>query len=444
MNEKFIIYTWGCQMNEDDSLQLAVFLRNYGYEETFDVSEADIAILVTCSVREKPENKAKSKLGELRILKESRPHMIIGICGCMAQREGDKLRKGRNYLDFVAGTGNISQIPGLIENVKNSKKYSSSLHIPEKASDVLILPKRTKSKNPKLKEFVPIMYGCNNFCAYCVVPYVRGRERSRNEEDILDEIKYLVDNDTREITLLGQNVNSYKGGNQVTFADLLYKINDINGNFRIRFTTSHPKDMSNELIEAMKITKVCKHVHLPVQSGDSNILKKMNRKYDKERIYELVSKLRNTVPDIAISTDLIVGFPSEGDNEFQNTMDMVKNIEFDWAYMFSFNPIPNTPAAEMLEQMTMKEKNAKLDKLVKLQNSITVNKNKSLAGNIYEVLIESSSKRDETKFTGQSTHGKTVNFSYNNENNVKIGDVVKVRTKSGHLYGFSGEILNEQ
>lgn len=444
MQEKFIVYTWGCQMNEDDAAQLSSFLLGSGYEETKNEEEADIAVLVTCSVREKPENKAKSKLGELRILKEKRPHMIIGVSGCMAQREGEKLRKGRPYLDFVVGTGNIAEVPGIIEKLKIKKKFYYELDLPTNTFDEMRIPKRISKDAVSIKEFVPIMYGCNNFCSYCVVPYVRGRERSRTAVDIIDEIKYLADNGTKEITLLGQNVNSYGNTNadQINFTELLYKVNEISGIERIRFTTSHPKDLSDDLILAMKdIDKVCKHIHLAVQSGDSDILKSMNRKYLSDRIYELTDKLRSNIPDIAISTDLIVGFPGETDEQFRKTLKMVEDIKFDWAYMFSFNPIPNTPAEKLAGQMTMKEKNTRLNELVQLQNAITVDKNKSFINDIFEVLVEGKSNKDQDKFCGLTSQSKTVNFSAKKE--IKAGDIVNIRVRTGHLYGFLGEMIDE-
>jgi len=443
MQKTFYIYTWGCQMNEDDTSQLSSFLMQKGYVPAEKEEDSDIFILITCSVREKPENKAKSKLGELRILKETRPDVIIGVCGCMAQREGEQLKKGRPYLNFVVGTQNISSIPNIIDDILDRQKFKSSLALSENLEEELIIPKRTLKSNVNLKEFIPIMYGCNNFCSYCIVPYVRGRERSRDYEDIIGEIKYMADRGCVEVTLLGQNVNSYGQTleNSIDFAELLHRVTLINGIERIRFTTSHPKDLSDNLISVMASSnKICKHIHLAVQSGDTEVLANMNRRYDNNKIYELSGKLRSVMPDIALSTDLIVGFPGEGEKEFQSTIKMVEDIQFDWAYMFSFNPIPNTPAAKLDNQMTMKEKNARLTNLIKVQNTITLNKNKSLIDKTFSVLVESISPKNVNTMTGFTSQCKTVNFKGDAS---LTGKIVDIKVKNGHLYGFTGELLDE-
>ena len=443
-DRKFIIFTWGCQMNEDDAEQIANLLMQMGYSPTQSAEQADIAMLVTCSVRAKPENKAKSKLGELRdIKKNSRPEMIIGVCGCMAQREGDKLKKGRPYLDIVVGTGQISRIPELINEVQEKHRYTSALQLPQTAADERTLPERVERLDYALKSFVPVMYGCDNFCAYCVVPYVRGRERSRTIEDIVSEVKSLANRGRREITLLGQNVNSYGAtlNENVDFADLLRAVNDIDGIDRIRFTTSHPKDLSDHMIEAMRdLPKVCEHIHLAVQSGDDEVLRQMNRKYTSAHFRERVTSLRAAVPGIAITTDFLVGFPGETEEQFENTLRLAGDIRFDAAFMFSYNVIPNTAAAAMDGQLTRSDKNRRLERLIQLQNRITCEINDLLVGQMFEVLVEGVSPKDPFRVSGLTRQNKTVNFAGTSD---LIGKIVKVRVTEGHLYGFVGERVGE-
>ncbi len=479
---KFIIFTWGCQMNEDDSEQIASLLMQMGYTPTSVAEEADIAMLVTCSVRAKPEEKAKSKLGELRLMKLEKPDMIIGVCGCMAQRVGDQLKKGRPYLDLVVGTGSISRIPDLICEVKERRRFTSSLEIPKQT-------KRVTREGEALKSFVPVMYGCDNYCAYCVVPYVRGRERSRPLDEIVSEIKVLAAKGRREVTLLGQNVNSYAGLHQLEgpdqrhferseksafgaaekqisrparnddvqepvmlrdevqsrsiasdradFADLLAAVNAIDGIERIRFMTSHPKDLSDKLIEAMRdLPKVCEHIHLPIQSGDDEVLARMNRKYGVAYYRKLVAKLRGAVPDIAITTDFLIGFPGETDQQFENTMRLLEDIRFDAAFMFAYNAIPNTAAARMPDQVPHAVKSQRLGRLIKIQNQITCEVNGNQVGNTYEVLVEGPSPRDPSRLTGLTRQNKTVNFP---GDAALAGKLVNVRATEGHLYGFVGE-----
>ncbi|MEN6356427.1 MAG: tRNA (N6-isopentenyl adenosine(37)-C2)-methylthiotransferase MiaB [Armatimonadota bacterium] len=440
-DRKFIIFTWGCQMNEDDAEQIANLLMSMGYSPTQDEQEADIAMLVTCSVREKPEQKAKSKLGILREIKADKPDMIIGVCGCMAQREGEKLKKGRPYLDLVIGTANIWQIPSLIQEVQSNRKFKHALDLPETKADALTVPPRVDRAGQALKSFVPVMYGCNNFCAYCVVPYVRGRERSRHLADVVAEVERLTSNGRKEITLLGQNVNSYGAtlDEHVDFADLLRAVSAVPGIERIRFTTSHPKDLSDRLIEAMHdLPNVCEHIHLAVQSGDDEVLRRMNRKYTSEHFRERVAALRNAVPDIAITTDFLVGFPGETDEQFANTLRLAEDIRFDAAFMFAYNVIPNTAAEKLEGQLTKKVKNERLGRLIDIQNRITCEINESQVGNVYEVLVEGVSQKDRTRVTGLTRQNKTVNFKGDAS---LVGKLVIVRATEGHLYGYVGDIV---
>ncbi len=440
MYNKYKIFTWGCQMNEDDSAQIDALLRSRGMTPTDLDWEADVAVLVTCSVREKPENKAKSKLGELKIIKESRPHMIIGVCGCMAQREGKRLRRGRPYIDFVIGTAGIGELPVVLDRIEGERGFKTVLDLPTDAGGELPLPARVPNPNPALKEFVPIMYGCNNFCAYCVVPYVRGRERSRRPEDIIDEIKYLASKGTKEVTLLGQNVNSYgaTADFDTDFADLLSMVNEVEGIERIRFTTSHPKDLSDRVIRAMaELPKVCEHIHLAVQSGDDVTLRAMNRGYTADRLRERIGALRAAVKDVAVTTDFLIGFPGETEEGLERTLAFAEEIRFDGAFMFSYNIIPGTAAEKMTGHMTMPEKNRRLERLIEIQNRITCEINESRVGDVFEVLVDGASK-DGNMVSGFTRQNKIVNFPGSRD---LIGRLVKVKITEGRLFGFMGEMI---
>ena len=438
---QFIIFTWGCQMNEDDSEQISNILMQMGYSPTNNAEEADIAILVTCSVRAKPENKAKSKLGELREIKLNRPEMIIGVCGCMAQREGKELKKHRPYLDMVIGTAGIQEIPAILNQIYTQRGFKSALEMPTTAADELIVPERKYTQENMLKSFVPVMYGCDNFCSYCIVPYVRGRERSRELSDIIHEVKYLAEHGRKEITLLGQNVNSYGQtlSYKTDFSQLLSKISQVDGIERIRFTTSHPKDLSDKLIDIMaSLPKVCKHIHLAVQSGDDEILSRMNRKYDSAKIRERIKALRSSVPEIAISTDFLVGFPGESLEQFQNTIELAKEIRFDNAFMFAYNAIPNTAAAKLDDQISFEEKNRRLRELIKVQTEITCEINKSMVGKVFQVLVEGVSQKSNIRLTGLTSQNKTVNFE---GNEALIGRMVDIEVIEGFMWGFMGKLV---
>lgn len=436
--KRYILFTWGCQMNEDDSEQISSMLMRMGMSPTQDPEIADVAILVTCSVREKPENKALSKLGELNMIKERRPWMVIGVCGCMAQRKGRALRKAKTYIDFIVGTHNLSQIPELIYNAQKGRKFASALDMPREHSDEKRLPGRVSREEVGLKCFVPIMYGCDNFCSYCIVPHVRGRERSRKVDAVISEVAELASRGCKEITLLGQNVNSYSDLD-IDFPKLLGLVNDIDGIQRIRFITSHPKDLSDELIRAIAVNdKVCEHIHLAVQSGDDRILQAMNRRYTVEHLKNRITSLRTAIPDIAISTDFIAGFPGETQEEFENTLRLVEDVRFDSAFMFAFNAIPGTKAAELPDQLPVSVKNERLNRLIKLQNEISCSVNEEMVGQTYEVLVEGRSHKDNTKATGLTRQAKTMNFTTEKD---FTGQMVAIRAIEGHLYGYVGEIL---
>ncbi len=435
---KYIIYTFGCQMNEHDTEILSGLLEQMGYEHTDTADDGDIIIFNTCSVREHAENRVLGRIAQLKPLKTVRPGLILGICGCMMQEKNmqELVLKHYPYVDLIFGTHNIHKLPILVKQALESK--STIYEVTE--NDLEIIENLPMKRNDKIKAYLNIMYGCNNFCTYCIVPYVRGRERSRNPEDIVNEIKGLADKGYKEVTLLGQNVNSYGHGlnSKADFADLLYMINEIHGIERIRFTTSHPKDLSDKLIYAMRdCEKVCEHIHLPVQSGSTRILKLMNRNYTKESYLTLIDKLRDNIADIAITTDIIVGFPGETDEDFNETLDLVKKSDFDSAYTFIYSKRTGTKAALMENQVQDEIKHERLEKLIELQNEISLNKNISLEGSIVDVLVEEISKRDPNKLSGRTRTNKLVHFPGDSS---LIGSTKKIKITEPKAYTLLGEL----
>lgn len=439
---KFHIETYGCQMNVHDSEKLAGMLTEMGYQHTDNLEDADVILFNTCCVRQHAEIRIFGRVSQLKELKQRKPNIILGICGCMMQEKEvvEAIRKDYPYIDMVFGTHNLFKFPELLQEALNSD--TTVIDIWDDNSNIVEdIPIR---RAEGLKAWVNIIYGCNNFCTYCIVPYVRGRERSREPKDIIDEIKSLADEGFKEITLLGQNVNSYGNdlSQKVDFADLLYMINNINGIERIRFMTSHPKDISDKLIFAIRdLDKVCEHLHLPVQSGSNRILEKMNRKYTRERYLEIIEKLRNNIPDIAITTDIIVGFPGETDEDFQDTLDLVKKVKYDSAYTFIYSKRKGTVAEKMPDQVDEDIKHKRLEELIKLQNSISIEKNNEMNGKIVEVLVEGTSKRDSDKLTGRTRTNKIVHFK--GEPNL-IGKFVDVKIIETKAWTMQGELISEQ
>lgn len=437
------VYTWGCQMNEEDSEQMGLNLERLGYRPVQEDEEAEVIVLNTCSVRQKPEDKVFSLLGELRKWKERHPDGILGVCGCMVQVRAEEIRKEAPHVDFIVGTANIARIPELVQEVRRTRKLRMALELPpRKGAIVTDVPARITERKPKLRAFVPIMYGCDKFCTFCVVPLTRGREHSRPTEDILNEICFLAEHGTKEVILLGQTVNSYGKnllGGKVPFAKLLRLINDIPGIERIRFTSPHPRDFTDELIETMaELPKVCQHVHLPLQVADNDLLREMKRGYTVEQYESIVHKLRTAIPDIAITTDLMIGFPGETEQQFQHTLEFVERIRFDSAFMFAYSPRPGTKAAEREDQVPRAVKLERLQRLIDLQNRITSEINRSQEGEVYEVLVEGISPKDPTRFTGLTRQNKTVNFPGSRD---WVGQSVRVRAVEGHLWGFVGELV---
>lgn len=439
MNEilKYYIETWGCQMNEEDSEKLSGLLIPMGYKKTSDKETADIIIFNTCCVRENAEQKADGNIGALKTLKKQNPNLIIAVTGCMMQQEGmaKHIITKFPFVDIIIGTHNAYKFPEYLKRIQGGD--SSIVEIWDKEEDIVEgIPVDRESG---IKGFVTIMYGCNNFCTYCIVPYVRGRERSRNPEDIIAEIETLVAQGYKEITLLGQNVNSYGKGlsPQINFAELLRRINTIEKLERIRFMTSHPKDLSLEAIEVIaEGEKLCEQIHLPVQSGSTNLLNKMNRHYDRAQYLELVKNIKNAIPDVGISTDIIVGFPGETEEDFAETLSLMEEVRFDLAFMYIYSKRKGTPADEMLEQIPEKVKHERFNRLVEVVNRICAEKNKEYVGKIVEVLVEGFSKNDESRLTGRTRTGKLVNFDGNNK---AIGELVSVQITKAFSFSLIGE-----
>lgn len=440
MNKTFHITTFGCQMNEHDSEILAGMLTNMGYEEVAERKDATVAIINTCSVRDNADKRFFGTLGQLKRRKEDQPDFIVCVCGCMMQQQPiiDTLKTKYPWVDIIFGTHNIHRFPELLNNVLQEKDKEMEIWA-DGGEIVEGLPAKRLFKS---KALVNIMFGCNNFCTYCIVPYTRGRERSRRPEDIVREIQALAVDGVREVMLLGQNVNSYKGvnagGDKVDFAGLVWLIAEIDGIDRIRFMTSHPKDMSDDLIDAFaRCDKLCKNVHLPVQSGSSNILKRMNRHYDRDSYLLLVDKLRKAVPDITISTDIIVGFPGETEEEFQETLDLVAQVRYDSAFTFLYSVRQGTPAADYENQIPEDVKHERFNRLVELVNSISAEKNAVYDGRIERVLVEGRSKRNSNAFSGRTDGFKLVNFK--GEENM-VGNFVDVEITEGKTFSLEGRI----
>lgn len=432
------VVTFGCQMNFKDSEKLMGILSQIGYEETED-EHADLVLYNTCTVRENANLKIYGRLGYLSKIKEKNPDMIIGLCGCMMQEEHvvEKLNKSYKFVDLLFGTHNVFLLAELLyERLISGHKVED---IWEGTTEVVEdLPAVRKYS---FKSGVNIMYGCNNFCSYCIVPYVRGRERSRNPEDIVEEVKELVANGVVEVMLLGQNVNSYGKTleNPISFAKLLERVEKVEGLKRIRFMTSHPKDLSDELIEVMaKSKKICKQMHLPLQSGSSRLLKIMNRHYDKEQYLLLIEKLRKAIPDIGITTDIIVGFPGETEEDFLETIDVVKKARYDSAFTFIYSKRSGTPAAKMPDQVPEDIVKDRFNRLLNVVNEISKEKTLKLQGTVQEVLVEEENKKIEGFVSGRLSNNSVVHF----KGDVSlIGKLVNVNLKEAKGFYYMGEMV---
>ena len=436
------ILTMGCQLNENDSEKIAGMLNRMGYTETDDTSLADIYILNTCGVRENAEEKLFGKLGELKKVK-GKNDCIIAVCGCMMQEKHvqDKLKQSYPYVDIVFGTHTIHKFPeDLYNTLINKKKVKDILDIDGEIYEGLPI-----KRNSNQTASVTIMYGCNNFCTYCIVPYVRGRERSRRPEDILKEIKELAKEGYKEVTLLGQNVNSYNGGQtpesrdqKYGFAELLRDVQKIEGIEIIKFMSPHPKDFTDDVIKAIKeCDKVSRLLHLPLQSGSTEVLKKMNRKYSKEQYLELVDKIRSEVPEVALSTDIIVGFPGETEADFEDTLDVVRRVNFEQIYMFIYSRRKGTPADRMDNQIPEEIKHKRFDRLKTLFEQQVDDNNKKYIGTNHKILVEGVSKNNENMLTGRTNSNKVVVFEGDKS---LIGKVLDIQIISEHKWYLKGEL----
>ena len=438
-NQLAHIMTYGCQQNQADSEKLRGMLELMGYRMTESKDKADLILLNTCCVRENAETKLFGHLGSLKQFKSINPNLIICVCGCMMQQQdvAEEIKQKYPFTDLVFGTHNVYRFPELLMKSMDSKK----ILVEVENSEGLIVEDIPVSRTESYRAGVSIMYGCNNFCTYCIVPYVRGRERSRLPEDILKEIKELVADGCEEIMLLGQNVNSYGKDleSPYDFADLLEAVDKVEDIKRIRFMTSHPKDASDKLIEVMKNSKnICRQFHLPIQSGSNNILKAMNRYYSREDLKDLIQRIKAAMPDISLSTDIIVGFPGETEDDFEETIEMLEFAKFDLAYTFIYSPRKGTPAEKMENQIEETVKNARFQRLVEVQNRITRESNDACMGQTLEVLVEGLSRKNKSRYMGRTGSNKVVNFE---GNDLKPGDIVHVRINECFTWFLNGTLV---
>ncbi len=439
--KRVYIETYGCQMNEHDSERILELLGEYHYLETKEPRKADLILINTCSVREKPEHKVYSALGRFRHLKEEKG-TIIGVAGCVAQQEGSRLLDRVPYLDIVIGTQAIPLLPQSVEKVEVSgqKVCETSLDPGGTYLKTVLSQKTVPSLKPKVKSYVTIMQGCDHCCSYCIVPYVRGREKSRPSFEILEEIKRLAEMGIKEVFLLGQNVNGYGKGleKELSFPELLRRINEIEGIDRIRFTTSHPRDLSEELIQSFStLPKLCEHIHLPFQSGSDRVLKAMHRGYTRESYQERIARLREVCPPMALTADVIVGFPGEQEDDFEETLDLIKRVRFDDLFSFKYSPRKGTRAAQFEDQVEEKVRKDRLSILQVIQEEITLQKNQTLEGSTVEVLVEGRSKQSDQNVTGRTRSNKIVNFEGNLD---LVGKMVPVKILEAYPHSLRGEI----
>ncbi len=426
----------GCQMNEYDSDYLGQVLVSSNFLPTDNPKQADVILINTCTVRAKAAQKAFSLLGRMVPLKKRNPGLILGITGCLAQQEGSNLMQRFPDLDLVLGTREKERFESLLNRILTSREKIVAIDMD--APLVSPLPNNGYFKG-RVKSFISVMEGCNNFCSYCIVPYVRGREVSRPPKEILNEARGLVSQGTQEITLLGQNVNSYKWDKAYGFSSLLREMNQLKGLARIRFTTSHPKDLSDDLIGLFaELDNLCPHIHLPFQAGSNKVLKLMNRRYTREKYMELVKKLRQVRPEIAITSDVMVGFPQESDEDFQMTLDLIEKIEFDNLYSFKYSDRKGTLAEKMEGKVDEPEKSFRLETLQRLQNRITLRKNQMLEGAKLEILVEGYGKQSG-QLTGRTASNKIVNFTHNNN---LIGNLVNVEIQHASANSLQGILTN--
>ena len=451
--KKYVILTMGCQLNENDSEKIAGMLVASGYQKADNEKEADIVVFNTCCVRENAEERLLGKLGEFKKLKEQKG-TIIAIGGCMMQEKNmvDKIKASYPYVDILFGTHTLERFPeDLVKALKEKKKIEDIIDVDGEVYEGIPI-----ERNDNIKASVTIMNGCNNFCTYCIVPYVRGRERSREPQNIIDEVSCLAKNGYKEITLLGQNVNSYLvsernknkelkykvnvNGEEMevySFATLLRAVNKIDGIERIRFVSPHPKDFTEDVVDAIRdCDKVCKLIHLPLQAGSTNVLKVMNRRYSKEQYLDLVDRIRAKIPNATFTTDIIVGFPGETDEDFEDTLDVVRKVNYEQIFMFIYSRRVGTPADKMENQVDDKVKHVRFDKLKNLYEEMTEENNKKYVGTVQNVLVEGKSKNNDNILTGRTESNKVVNFEGDES---LIGNMLKIEIISEHMWYLKGK-----
>ena len=459
----FSIITYGCQMNVADSEMIAGVLVKLGFSQIADFKKADLVLVNTCAVRVKPEEKVYGRMSALQHLKEKNPLVLIGLCGCLAQKEREKIVERAPFVDLVFGPQSIGELPELIaaaersvnhkraqmKRLKPNQKLKSRLRGAalmgnfENTGDTL--PEKDVSRESDFKAYVTVMRGCDNFCSYCVVPYTRGREKSRPFETIVGEVEELVAAGYREITLLGQNVNSYNGGHGKAFPDLLRRLDRIDGKFYIRFLTSHPQDLSDDLIDAMATCPhVAPHAHLPVQSGSTDVLKAMNRRYSREHYLSLVDKMRSRIPHITLTTDIIAGFPGESDADFEDTLSLLEKVRFDSAFLFFYSEREGTAALALPGSLPVEVRLKRLDRLIEEQMRITFDVNRSMVGEIHEGIIEGFSPKNKKEFTVRTfdNHVVIVKAPDGGEP-LKFGDFITMKITEGFNFVLKGEITSD-
>ena len=432
--KKAFLLVYGCQMNVSDAERMAGELVSIGYARTDEMQAADLILINTCCVRESAEDRVYGKIGEIKHLKRKNPRLIFGITGCMAQKEGDALIARAPHIDFVLGTSKVHELKNVVRELERERGHIVDVNLTETE-----LPDGGPvAREGKLSAWIPIMYGCNNFCTYCIVPYVRGRERSRLPEDIVREVEEAVESGYKEVTLLGQNVNSYgKDHKLADFADLLKMVDEVPGIERVRFMTSHPKDLSDKLIETIAHGKhICEHIHLPVQYGSDKILSAMHRIYTVDSYRALVQRIRKAIPDVALTTDLIVGFPGETDDDFAQMLDFLREIRYDSAYTFIYSKRSGTPAAKMEDQVPDALKHERLEKLMAVQNDISREINDRFLDTVQEIMVEGPSKNDDAMWSGRTRTNKLVIFPHGAE---QPGDFVNVKITHPQTWVLKGE-----
>ena len=428
--KKAHVITYGCQQNENDSERIRGMLVDMGYVMTEENTEADLIIFNTCAVRDNAEQRVYGNLGALKVIKERRPNMMIGVCGCMTQQQhvADYIKKRFPYVDFVFGTHALARLPKILYSAERQRVFD----LEESGEITENLPHNRESG---VVASVAVMYGCNNYCSYCVVPHVRGRERSRELVDIISEVQGLASQGYKEVTLLGQNVNSYS---KLPFHELLNAVSEVDGIERIRFISSHPKDITSALISTIADNpKLCKQLHLPFQAGSNKVLSDMNRRYTREQYLDIIENVKSTVPGIAMTSDIIVGFPTETNEDFEQTLDLIRQVEFDMLFTFIYSKRKNTPAEKMTPSLSPDEVKSNFDRLLAVQNEISAQKNKALVGTVQRVLAEGTSKTNDEVLTGRTDGAKIVNFAGDKSN---IGRVLEVEITNAATWSLSGVI----